>query len=491
MSGFGAKQVPSPDSGTGADRDAFGRLHNAVVAISKATSYSAAFELAVDAALDVTGSESALITLVQGGRIEIAFHRNIPEHALAKAAAQDLSKTFLRRVIVDAEAIAFTPADHGDPSLHGGHPGGGAICAVPVVYHNEVLGAVAVRRSEDRPYGPSEVLCLATLGAVVGAVAANRAAVNAAREAEARLSSVLRWLPGTTFVLDPDGCLQYASPSFRTLTGQSEDRLLGRPLWDFVHPEDADAVREELARARGAPDRSFDFHYRGRDVFGRWALYRAWVGPLYDLDSKLLHDAEARPSGFVAYARDVSDEQARRVVLEAVPAVYSALRSAATVDELFRLAVEAIAEHQLGRLAAVWVPDDSGLVLGAAWIAGVGPLPGRVSSAAGLAAQAAAMRTSHEGTIADEPSLAAVIPSALAEGLGFLVAEPATLPEEMVAVLEIAFSRDDPRAPHLKKHTLLLASHLAIAASELQGRMALEQANKRLTAVAAELQQKT
>src|SRR3954451_4256361 len=40
-------------------------------------------------------------------------------------------------------------------------------------------------------------------------------------------------------VLDPAGMILFASPSWRTMTGWDPDGLVGTPILELVHPEDA------------------------------------------------------------------------------------------------------------------------------------------------------------------------------------------------------------------------------------------------------------
>jgi len=74
-----------------------------------------------------------------------------------------------------------------------------------------------------------------------------------------------------------DGYFKRVNPAFRRELGWSEEELLGRPFFDFVHPDDIEATQEEVVSlAAGRPTVSFVNRYRCRDGSYkrlRWATY--------------------------------------------------------------------------------------------------------------------------------------------------------------------------------------------------------------------------
>ena len=49
-----------------------------------------------------------------------------------------------------------------------------------------------------------------------------------------------------------DGCVQYASPSSRQF-GYTEDEVLGRSVFEFLHPDDLDRVTDRRGRIADLP----------------------------------------------------------------------------------------------------------------------------------------------------------------------------------------------------------------------------------------------
>ena len=465
---------------------AFRRFHEAVLQIAKAKGFEDAFEIAAEAALKVTQSESSLVAIVREGRIGLAKDRNVPPHALAAASQANIDETFFGTVIAECRPLAFVPGEEARrPELKGGHPGGGAVCAVPAMYQGKALGVIGVRRDESRPYTITEIKALEALGAVVGAVAATCRAAQAARNAEARYSAMLRWLPGTAYVLAPDGTLQYLSENFERVSGLPPEEFVGCDFSKLVHPEDVPRLRAVLKRAiEETPDPVTEVDYRIRTRDGGWTLRRASVGPLYGPDGQL--------QGFVGFARDVSEEEARRRVLEAIPRLYAIMRTCHEIDELCARVAEAVVEEAMASFAAIWVPEgEDGARLKACYAQEVGAVRAEdVIATDGMAARALREGISLRGTIADEPLLLSLCSEEGSLDIGLVVADAADSPGGAHAVLEIGFREDDPLATVVANHVSLLTSHLAAAISEMKARQELEATNRQLRAVAAELHQK-
>ncbi len=125
-------------------------------------------------------------------------------------------------------------------------------------------------------------------------------------------------------VIDPDGVVVYASPSWRTL-GWDPDTLRGTPILDFVHHDDASrgakAVREVLA---GGEVGSLTVRLRAAD--GHWTWYDTTGAPIFGATGKV--------SFVVGSARDVGEREELQRAQEALRASSEQLSTImSTVDE--------------------------------------------------------------------------------------------------------------------------------------------------------------
>ena len=101
-----------------------------------------------------------------------------------------------------------------------------------------------------------------------------------------------------------DGVFHYVSPSIEGAMGYRPEELVGKSIWDFIHPEDIGGLRTAFAAylkaGPGAP--SPRVPYRGVSKDGR----AVWL----EAHPKAIRDAEGRPLEFQDVVRDVSETKA-------------------------------------------------------------------------------------------------------------------------------------------------------------------------------------
>jgi len=103
-------------------------------------------------------------------------------------------------------------------------------------------------------------------------------------------------------VVDSTGSITYQSPSVERQLGWGPEELLGDSVYNYVHPDDRQAVRDgftDLIQQEGTVVE--DFTYRFRRADGSWA----W------LESVGSNRKDTSVGGFVFNSRDVTDRQER------------------------------------------------------------------------------------------------------------------------------------------------------------------------------------
>ena len=153
-------------------------------------------------------------------------------------------------------------------------------------------------------------------------------------------------------VLSPEGYFRYASPSVRGLGFKPED-LVGKSIFGFVNPDDAREVSDILNNTLQHPGevRTFEFLFRHAD--GSWRVLEA-IGKT---------SSEARLSGIVLNARDVSERKQAEVAIEKL-AAFPRLNPNPIFElnadghlTYFNQAAEAMAKS-LGKTPAEMLPPD-------------------------------------------------------------------------------------------------------------------------------------
>ncbi len=117
------------------------------------------------------------------------------------------------------------------------------------------------------------------------------------RESEDRFRALFRHAPDIVMVLDPDGCVQFASPSAELALGDSLSHLVGHDTPLAFHPDDSGMAIAQFDRALERPSEAVSFEARVRHRSGDWLWWEITVTNLL---------AHASVGGLVLNARDVT-----------------------------------------------------------------------------------------------------------------------------------------------------------------------------------------
>ena len=125
-------------------------------------------------------------------------------------------------------------------------------------------------------------------------------AEEAVRARERYFRTLIANAQDTITVLNADGTYRFESPATERTLGYKPEELLGKKVFDFIHPEDRSAVlevfRQGLGLSRG-PQR-IEFRFQHRD--GSWRYFES-------IGQNLLHDPVVQ--GIVVNSRDITERK--------------------------------------------------------------------------------------------------------------------------------------------------------------------------------------
>jgi diguanylate cyclase (GGDEF)-like protein/PAS domain S-box-containing protein len=127
---------------------------------------------------------------------------------------------------------------------------------------------------------------------------ARKKAIEALAKSEERFRSLVQNSSDIITVLDAGGTVRYQSPSGERILGYAPQQLMGKNLFDCVHPKDAPAVKSAFAKAIQEPGAAVKVEFRYRHADGSWVCLEA-VGSNRLDDSAIV--------GFVVNSRDITD----------------------------------------------------------------------------------------------------------------------------------------------------------------------------------------
>jgi PAS domain S-box-containing protein len=152
-------------------------------------------------------------------------------------------------------------------------------------------------------------------GSITGLLAMARdvtdrvAATQAIEQAKHRFAAMIQGSNDVITIIDASGLITFDSPSVERITGFRPDEVVGKSLFEFVHPDDVDPVRDRLTCAVEGGHRvstqPITMRLRHRDGHYVWLEANA---------SNLLDDPAIR--GIVAVSRDISRRRAAEAAME-------------------------------------------------------------------------------------------------------------------------------------------------------------------------------
>jgi diguanylate cyclase (GGDEF)-like protein/PAS domain S-box-containing protein len=104
-------------------------------------------------------------------------------------------------------------------------------------------------------------------------VTERRRVEEALRESDERLRLMVQHGYDIVTIIDADARVRYVSPAVTNLMGYQPEELEGRRGFDFVHPDDVDAVSANFARVVATPGFHAPIELRARHADGSWRWF--------------------------------------------------------------------------------------------------------------------------------------------------------------------------------------------------------------------------
>lgn len=117
-------------------------------------------------------------------------------------------------------------------------------------------------------------------------------------------------------IVDPDGTVEFITPSVEYALGYTAEELVGESCFDYVHPEDRESVRTEFARLVEDHDYRASTEFRFKHADGSWIVLHARGRNLLD---------DPAIGGLVVYTHEITEQKEYERELERQRADLSAL----------------------------------------------------------------------------------------------------------------------------------------------------------------------
>ena len=172
---------------------------------------------------------------------------------------------------------------------------------------------------------------IAMIGTIQDITQSKRAEL-ALRESESQLRLLTDNMVDMITLIDAQDKVVYVSPSIERIFGLPSSAYIGKPVTDWVHPDDLQRVVETGKRAITNKAPSVRMEYRSRHANGAYL----WV----ESTTRLLYDEEGHSMGAILGSRDVTERKRVELLVSALNAAALAVRTARAPGEIFAAATE-------------------------------------------------------------------------------------------------------------------------------------------------------
>lgn len=159
-------------------------------------------------------------------------------------------------------------------------------------------------------------------------------------------------------IVDPDGTVEFVTPSVEYALGYRAEELIGESCFDYVHPEDREAVRDQFARLVEDPDYRASTEFRFKHADGSWIVLHARGRNLLD---------DPAIDGLVVYTHEITEQKEYERELERQRADLSALNQLnGVVNGVTRAVIDRSTREEIKRTTCDRIAASASYA--AAWI---------------------------------------------------------------------------------------------------------------------------
>ncbi len=137
-----------------------------------------------------------------------------------------------------------------------------------------VRGKHLVLDVQKSPLYDSEGRCIGTVGTARD-ITARMAAEEALRESEERFRRMVETSSEGVCELDQESTIRYVNPRMAELLGAAPEDMPGRPMFDFMFPEDVEPHKERMGQRRQGQGGVYELRLRHADGSELWTLVSA------------------------------------------------------------------------------------------------------------------------------------------------------------------------------------------------------------------------
>lgn len=181
---------------------------------------------------------------------------------------------------------------------------------------SQSLGVICAYSMVSRAFNHDDINFLQSIANVLGQAIAKARAEREVERSERHFRSLIEGALDLVTLVDENAVFLFQSPAVERILGYTQQDMLGRSAFDFIHPDDAACVAQRFRGAIEQPGAAVEFELRFRHKSGAWLTL--------ETSGRRLRD-DLGPPRMVFNSRDVTER--KRAQLELAKARDEALES--------------------------------------------------------------------------------------------------------------------------------------------------------------------
>jgi two-component system, sensor histidine kinase and response regulator len=231
--------------------------------------------------------------------------------------------------------------------------------AFPIWRGGQVTGVIEFFGHEPREADSALLTLFAAIGSQIGQSLERREAEHALRDSEEKFRSIVETTREWFWAVDASGRITYSNPAIEALLGYQVEDVIGHSPLEWMQPEDAAAMREQLPRLVAEVSGWSNLVLRWRHRDGSLRYHSSSSVPLLDDDGRLV--------GYRGSNHDITYIRRADALLAGHNLVLERIASGAPLEEALATLVSSLEEQVPGTLCSILVLDQLGrLRIGAA-----------------------------------------------------------------------------------------------------------------------------
>jgi PAS domain S-box-containing protein len=170
----------------------------------------------------------------------------------------------------------------------------------------EYIGSVCVMYQNNFVPSEADKKLMGIIAAAIGVEEERKKEAIVWAQNEAKWRSLIHNSSNLITILEADGSIRYVSPAIQGILGCRPGELMGKNMFDFVHPDDVSSVKNDFQGVLQNPTTALSTEFRVRHKDGSWR----YIESTY---SNLLMDAPV--SRIVVNTRDVTERKLAEAAL--------------------------------------------------------------------------------------------------------------------------------------------------------------------------------